>query len=740
MTTPETAYIGRPTRRVDGPLKVSGKARYAAEHPVEGLLHGVVVSAPIAVGKIVKIDASAAEAIPGVVKVLTHENRPSQAWFDRSYRDEIAPPGSPFRPLGDAKVLFNGQPVALVVADTFERARHAAMLVNVEYAPEEHSTDLGAESKSARPPRSGKAGFVPPSSRGDAEAAMAGAAVTIDERYSLPSEHHNPMEPYASTAVPEAGGKMTVYDKTQGVHNVHDYLCKALGYKADKLRVISPFVGGAFGSGLRPQYQVVLAVMAAQELDRPVRVVLTRQQMFTLGFRPATRMRVALGASADGKLSAIVHEATAQTSRFEDYCEVVVNWSGLLYQCDDVKLDYNITPLDLNTPMDFRAPGAGTGVYALECAMDELAEALGMDPLALRLKNYAETDQNETKPFSSKELRACYQVGAERFGWSGRDPKPRSSRRGEALIGWGMASGVWEAMQGAAAAKARLEPDGKLTVASGTADIGPGTYTLMTQIAAETLGLPLEDVTFLLGDSTLPLSPVEGGSWTASTVGTAVRAACLAVRDRVLKLARKVEGSPLAKAESDDVEFADGRVRLRADPSQGVAIVDVLREVIEEEVKTVPDAAKQAPFSSYAHSATFAEVEVDEDFGTVKVTRLVVAVAGGRVLNPKTARSQILGGAVMGIGMALEEESVLDHHFGRFMNHNFAEYHVPVNADIGAIEVIFADERDEIVNPLGAKGLGEIGMVGTAAAVANAVYHATGRRVRDLPITLDKLL
>jgi xanthine dehydrogenase YagR molybdenum-binding subunit len=375
--------------------------------------------------------------------------------------------------------------------------------------------------------------------------------------------------------------------------------------------------------------------------------------------------------------------------------------------------------------------------------MDELAVKLNLDPVELRLKNYADRDQNENKPFSSKELRACYRQAAEAFGWAQRNPQPRSMRVGNDLIGWGMAGGAWEAMHQSASAKAVLTADGKLTVASATADIGTGTYTIMTQIAAEMLGLPLADVTFKLGDSSLPTSPVEGGSWTAATIGTAVKAACDKLRETLFQLARKLDGSPLAQVRIDDVTFADGQICLKTDLSRAVAIVDAMRHgqlaVIEENAVGMPS-PREMQYSRYTHSAIFAEVKVDEDFGTVHVTRVVTAVAAGRILNPKTARSQVMGGIVWGIGSALDEESVLDHTFGRFMNHNLAEYHVPVNADVHDIKVVFVDEQDDVVNPLGVKGLGEIGVVGVAAAIANAVFHATGQRIRELPITPDKLL
>ncbi|WP_375765889.1 xanthine dehydrogenase family protein molybdopterin-binding subunit [Archangium gephyra] len=743
--TKSTTLLGKPVSRVDGRLKVTGEAKYAGEFNVPGLTYGYVVSGAIAKGRIKKLDTSAALAVPGVLHVFTHDNRPRTAWFDRNYHDEDSPSGSPFRPLHDDKIIYSGQPIALVVAETLEVARYAASLIQAEYQSHSHETDLRAQREKAYTPDKGKGGFEPPPKpRGHADKALARAAARIDAEYSSPVEHHNPMEPHATTVVYEDDGTLTVYDKTQGVMNTQKYVSKVFHLSPEEVRVRSPFVGGAFGSGLRPQYQLFLAVMAARELKRSVRVTLTRQQMFTFGHRPATLQRVALGASAEGKLEAIIHETVSETSRFEDYIEVIVNWSGLLYQCDNVRLDYKVTQLDTYTPIDMRAPGAAMGVYALECAMDELAYAVGMDPLELRLKNYAERDQNEDKPFSSKELRACYQQGAERFGWARRTPAPRSMRDGKQLIGWGMATGVWEAMQQEASAKAVLSIDGKLIVSSATADIGTGTYTVMTQIAADTLGLPVEDVTFKLGDSSLPMAPLEGGSWTVSSVGSAVKQACEKVRERLFELARKVEGSPLAKARLEEVTFAGGHIRSKEDPSRAVSITAAMRhgEVLslEEQTVSLPDKHKQSAYTLCTHSAVFVEVQVDEDFGTVKVTRVVSAIAGGRVLNPKTARSQILGGVVWGIGMAMEEESAMDQKLGRFMNHNLAEYHVPVNADVRDIDVLFVEEEDEIVNPLGAKGLGEIGIVGVAAAIANAIFHATGKRVRDLPITPDKLL
>jgi xanthine dehydrogenase YagR molybdenum-binding subunit len=738
----KTNQIGKERNRVDGKAKVIGEATYAAEFQAENLAYGVVINCAIAKGKIKNIDASKALALEGVLQVFSHENRPGYMWFDRNYKDDDAPPGSPFRPLYDNEIKFSMQPIALVVAETFELARYAAMLVEVTYEAAPHNTDFEANMEKAYKPKEYNA-TEPPEPRGDVASALAGAAVRIEEKYTHPAEHHNPMELHASTVVWEGGGRLTVYDKIQGVQNSQQYIASAFGIAKEDVRVISPFVGGAFGSGLRPQYQLFLAVLAARELQRSVRVVLTRQQMFSFGHRPKTMQRLKLGAAADGKLQALQQEVYGETSKFEDYSEDVVLWPGVLYPCDNTKLTHKLVGLDVYTPLDMRAPGGTSGIYALECAIDELAYKAGIDPLEFRKKNYSEKDQNEDKPFSSKELRECYRQGAEKFGWSKRNMEPRSMKEGHQLIGWGMAQGAWEANQAEASAKAVLSKSGKLTVSSATADIGTGTYTVMTQIAAETLGLPLEDVTFKLGDSDLPKAPLEGGSKTVATVGSAVKAACKEVQEKLLVLARQQEGSPLANAKPEDVAFAEGRIQLKNDASKSVSLYELLKqndgESINGEASTKQD-DESKQYARYAHSAVFAEVKVDEDLGTVKVTRLITAVAGGRIINPKTARSQILGGMVWGMGVALHEHTVMDNHLGRFINHDLDKYHVPVNADVQEMEVIFVEEHDEIVNPLGVKGLGEIGVVGVAPAIANAIFHATGKRVRELPITMDKLL
>ena len=731
-----TPYIGTPTSRVDGRAKVTGEAKYAGEFNAPGLAFGSVVESTIPRGRIARIDTSEALRVEGVLDVLTHDNRPRMAGTDQAWKDDVAPEeGSPFRPLYDDRIMFSGQPIALVLAEEWEIARYAASLVRIEYEQHAFVTDVYQQRDQA---------FVvkkPDKPHGDAGRAFAAADVRHEAEYFIPTEHHNPMELFASTAMWDGGGKLTVYDKTQGVQNVQRYLCSVFDKQADDVRVISPFVGGAFGAGLRPQYQVVLAVLGALALQRSVRLVLTRQQMYGLGYRPATIERLALGAKADGTLDAITHEAIAVTSQFEEFSRNDTGWAAQLYKSANAKYVHRLARLDVPTSSDMRAPGAATGVYALESAMDELAVALKLDPVELRLRCYSDRDQNEDIPYTSKALRECYRQGAEAFGWNKRKAEPRSMRDGNDLVGWGMATGIWEALQVPVAARIVLGANGHAEVSCAASDIGTGTYTIMAQVAADTLGLPIESISIKLGDSTLPQAPVEGGSWMAASASHAVAATAEEVRGELLALATAIKGSPLADAKLEDVVLADGRIVSRKDSSRTVSIADAMRQgavdrIEKEKTNSFPEDSSHA---RNTHSAVFAEVKVDEQIGIIRVTRVVSAVAAGRILNTKTAHSQIMGSVVWGIGMALHEETVFDHKLGRIMNANIAEYHVPVNADVQDIKVIFVDEPDAIINPMGIKGLGEIGIVGVAAAIANAVYHATGTRVRDLPITLDKL-
>ncbi len=729
------SYIGTATSRVDGRAKVTGTAQYAGEFKASDLAYGSVVTSTIAKGRIAKIDTSRALAVEDVLDVLTHANRPQMGSTDAAYHDDVAPEGSPFRPLYDDAVKFNGQPIALVIADDWETARFAATLVRVEYQAEQHATDLHA--------RLGQAFVIdkPEKPRGDAAKALAAAAVRHAAEYFIPTEHHNPMELFAATAVWNGNNKLTVFDKTQGVQNVQRYVCGVFGLKPDDVRVMSPFVGGAFGSGLRPQYEVVLAVQGALQLKRSVRVVLTREQMYGLGYRPATIERVALGAKADGTLDAITHEAIAITSQYEEFSRNDTAWSELLYKSANAKYEHKLTRLDLPTASDMRAPGAATGVYALECAMDELAIGLKLDPVELRLRCYSDRDQHQGVPYTSKQLKECYRQGAAAFGWDKRNAAPRSMRDGSDLVGWGMASGIWEALQVPTTVRIVLTGNGHAEVSCATSDIGTGTYTVMAQVAADVLGLPIDNITVKLGDSSLPMSQVEGGSWTAASVSHAIAAAADAVRNELLGMAQKLSNSPLAGLKADDVVLTGGMIVAKADAKREIPVaVAMLHAGVDRITQERTAEFKQdGKHAGNTHSAIFAEVKVDEELGVIRVTRVVSAVAAGRIINTKTAASQVMGSVVWGIGMALHEETLVDQAFGRVMNANIAEYHVPVNADVGDIKVIFVDEPDSIINPLGIKGVGEIGIVGVAAAIANAVYHATGKRVRDLPITLDKL-
>jgi len=651
----------------------------------------------------------------------------------------------PVKPLVGDEVHYAGQPVALVLAESWEAARHAAALVRIDYEAHGHVTDLPRHHEDGRAPTELDEDTAPPKPRGDADGAFAVASVKVDAQFHQAAEHHNPMELHASTVIFEAGGTLTVHDKNQGAYGTRKRLAKVFGFPETQLRLLNTFVGGAFGSGLRPQYNVLLAIVGALHLRRNVRVVLTRQQMFTFGHRPEIWQRLRLGAGRDGKLTALIHEAVGETSRVDDFTEMVTRWSGTLYRCDNLRGDYRVLPLDLPTPLDMRAPGAASGLFALEVAMDELAHALGMDPVALRLANYAEKTPSGDKPYSSKKLRECYALAAERFGWSRRNPQPRSTREGDELVGWGMASGQWIAEQQEAQARVVWHADGHVDVETAASDIGTGTLTVIAQIAASALGVRMDDVRVHIADTRLPRAPTEGGSSHVASVGSAVDGACEKLRKKAWRFARAKPGSPLAGSRLADVEFAGGRLRLRnAGDGDGMSLQQVLAasrvEALEAHFHLEPDEDEQGRYERAVHSAVFCEVRVDEAMGTVRVTRVVSAVACGRIVNELTARSQVLGGIVWGIGQALHEETLIDHALGRFMTVDLASYHVPVNADIHELDVIFVPEDDRVVSRLGAKGVGEIGGLGVAAAISNAIWHATGRRIRSLPMTPDKVM
>jgi xanthine dehydrogenase YagR molybdenum-binding subunit len=737
-------YIGKEMSRVDGVAKVTGKAKYAAEFQVPNLAYGFIVLGTVAKGTIKAIDTREAEAAAGVIRVFTHLNAPKLG--PKASTEEAPPrptrePDKSFRALQSDRIFFNGQPVALVVAETYEQARYAARLVKVSYDAEQHVTDTEAVRGRARVPQRA----APPKPRGNPEEAMRSAPVKIEAEYRIPVEHHNPMEPHAAIAVWQ-GDQLTIFDKTQEVYNVRTHLASSFGVPEEHVRVVSPFVGGAFGSSLRPNYYPALTAMAARELKRPVKVVYTRTQMYTgHGYRPYTIQKVALGAERSGKLSAMIHEVVHNTSTFEEFSDATTRFTRQVYACPNLYAPLKITDTDLNTPTWMRAPGAVSGMFALECAMDELAHALKIDPLELRLINYAEVDPESGRPFSSKALRECYKLGAAKFGWKDRTFEPRSMRDGRWLVGWGMATSVWDggAFHVPATARITLRVDGTAHVTSATSDIGPGTYTVMTMIAAEYLGLRPEQVSFELGDTQFPRAPSQGGSRTTASVGSAVHGAALAIGARLLSLANREANSPLQGAAASDVEMLDGRLRPKSDPSRFVRVSEVMRRngltEITETFEWRPSNEREK-YATLAHGAQFIEVKVDPDLGTVRVTRAMEVTACGKIINAKASHSQEIGGVVWGIGMALQEATEIDHRYGRIMNPNLQHYHVPVNADVHEVETMFVEEDDTVVNPLGVKGMGELGMVGIPAAIANAVFHATGRRIRELPITPDKLL
>jgi xanthine dehydrogenase YagR molybdenum-binding subunit len=568
--------------------------------------------------------------------------------------------------------------------------------------------------------------------------------VKVEAEFRIPIEHHNPMEPHAAIAFWE-GDRLTVFDKTQDVYGVREHLASSFGVPAANVTVVSPFVGGAFGSSLRPNYYPALTAMAARAVRRPVKVVYTRRQMFTgHGYRPYTVQNVALGAGPVGEARGHRPRGRAQHVRVR----------GVLGRHDRVPAAGLRVPEPRGDAADRRhGPEhpdvdacAGRGQRHVRPRMRDgravvRAEDRPAGAAADQLRGGSIRDSG--KPFSSKALRECYRLGAEKFGWSRRTPEPRSMRDGRLLVGWGMATGVWGAFQMPATARVTLRADGTARVTSATSDIGPGTYTVMTMIAAEYLGLTPEQVQFELGDTRFPRAPAQGGSWTTSSVGSAVHGAALAVGARLLALANRAAGSPLRGAAAADVEMLDGRLRLRRDPSRAVVVADLmrrhrLREITE--THTSRPSREREKYATLAHGAQFVEVKVDPDVGTVRVARAIEVTACGRILNPKASHSQEIGGVVWGIGMALQEATEIDHRYGRIMNPSLQHYHVPVNADVHMVETIFVEEDDRVVNPLGVKGMGELGMVGIPAAIANAVFHATGKRVRELPITPDKLL
>src|SRR6266571_3284725 len=672
---------GAPLNRLDGVQKVTGAATYAYEYPVEGVTYVFPVQSTIARGRISSIETSAARALPGVIAVLTHENAPRIAPLDDQ---DLAVFQS------DA-VAYRGQFVAAVVAETLEIARQAASMVAMRYEEQPHDVELRADRsdlyKPEYVPQKAAPFYAADSAQGDVEAALAAAPVSLDHTYTTPAEHHNPLEPHTTLAIWSDDGNgesVTVYDTCQGVDIRLNDIATAFGLSPERVRVIAPYVGGGFGARGFTHPYAILAVMAARVAGRPAKLAQTRQQMFgPVGYRSPTIQHIRLGAGRDGRLTAIAHEVVAQTSALYEMTEPAAVPTRTMYATPNFLTTHRLARLDLPANSWMRAPGESSGMFALESAMDELAVECGLDPIELRLRNEPAVDPETGLPYSSRGLVACLREGAERFGWAPSDPTPRTRRAGRWLIGTGVAASTYPAVQLPASARVAVDATGRYRVSIAAVDIGTGAWTVLTQIAADALDVPVEQIQLEIGDSALPQ----------------------ALRTRLHD------------------EFGG------AVPAEGL-----------DATGSFAGNPEGQQFSMHAFGAQFAEVRVNEDTGEVRVPRLLGVFAAGHIVNPKTARSQFLGGMTWGLSMALHEASVLDPRFGDYVNHDFAEYHIATNADAGTIDVTWIDEEDPHVNPMGAKGIGEIGIVGTAAAIANAVYHATGIRIRDLPITLEKLL
>jgi xanthine dehydrogenase YagR molybdenum-binding subunit len=678
-----TRSIGAPVDRIEGREKVAGEATYAFEYEQENVAYAAIVQSTIAKGTVRAVDPARALALPGVLAVLWHENAPPLP----SAEGELAV-------LQSSEISYRGQIVAAVIADSLETARHAGQLVRVDYDVAEHDVELRSDHPGLYKPDRVNPNHPTDTEEGDVERARAAAPITVDETYTTPAQHNNPMEPHATIAVWEDGG-LTLYDSNQGAWRVAQTVAEVFGLETRQVRVISRHVGGAFGSKGTPRPNVVLAAMCAQHVRRAVKLAVTRQQMFTItGYRTPTIQRLRLGAARDGRLSAIAHDVVEQTSTVQEFAEQTALATRMMYASPNRRTTHRLVALNVPTPSWMRAPGECPGMYALESALDELAIACELDPVEVRIRNEPDIDPESGNRFSTRNLIACLREGAERFGWSERDPKPASRREGRWMTGMGVASSTYPARRAPSTAHARAQADGTFTIRVTASDIGTGARTILTQIAADTLEVPLERVHVEIGDSESGQAMLAGGSMGTSSWGAAVVKACRLLRT--------------------------GETEVSVDTSE--------------------DADSTEPLAKHAFGAQFVEVRVDVDTGEVRVPRAVGVFACGRIINPKTARSQFIGGMTMGVSMALLEETLLDPHLGAYVNHDLAMYHVATNADVGDIDVTWIDEEDLHVNPMGSKGIGEIGIVGTAAAVANAVYNATGVRVRDLPITPAKLV
>jgi xanthine dehydrogenase YagR molybdenum-binding subunit len=764
--------VGKPIDRVDGRLKVTGKATYSAEYYPKNMVYGVLVLSTIAKGRIKNIDLRQAERVPGFVGIMSYKNSMSLHF------PQGADPGAgkfaekDLLPIQSNRIFYDGQVVAVVMAETFEQAEHAASLVKIDYEIEKPVIGLEENLSGKYKPASGTQ-----SKRGDADSAWQSSEVKFEQTYTTPVYHHNAMEPHATVAEWK-GDNLMVYDATQAVTGVRSLLSAMLGIPPDKVNVVALFIGGGFGSKGFTWPNTILTAMAAKQVNRPVKLVLARQQMFTTaGRRSQTIQKISFGATSAGKLNAIKHETTSESSFVDEFVEQAGLAASMLYSCPNVEVSHSLVRLNRVTPCPTRAPGEAPGTYALEVAMDELAYQLKMDPVQLRLVNYADTDEDKKKQFSSKNLKECYRRGADAIGWAQRNPQVGSMREGNYLVGYGMATATYPANRSPSSAKAILYADGHAEIMCATQDIGTGTYTIMTQAVADVFGLPIEKIQVKLGDSAYPKGANSGGSQVTASVGPAIRAAAIGVIEKLKKMAVSDNASPLHGHKEEDIVASDGRIHLKDNTGtgetytqllnrQGLQKVEALAKTnvsnrgqaesnpaakgtpeaeIEEQSKTNPavqedEHTDRKPYTFHSFGAQFVKVLVDPLLNTVKVDRAVAVMDVGKVMNLKLAKNQIMGGMIFGIGMALLEETAYDPNNGRVVTRDLAQYLVPVNADMPQLEVQFIDIPDPYISPIGARGVGEIGITGITAAINNAIYHATGKRVRDLPVTLDKLI
>ncbi|WP_413729935.1 xanthine dehydrogenase family protein molybdopterin-binding subunit [Sodalis sp. RH22] len=754
-TPPETGKyeaLGAARPRGDGAVKVSGAATYAVEHQVANVLYGVVIQSTISSGRIIGMQTDAALGAQGVVAVYTHLNtlkihRPTPI-------SQGGAAQSTYTPLQDDRIIHNGQNIGIVIAETFEQATYAASLVKVEY--QETQALIAATDPNAKPKNMDALSI----NIGNAQQAMASADVRISGHYITPREYNMPMEPHACIAQWQ-DNKLTVWEPSQWVAGAQVEIAEWMGIDRSDVHIISPYVGGGFGSKPVPYSHVALACAAARELKRPVKVSLTRPQTFTgFGGRAATSQHLEMGATRDGKITAIIHDSFSETSLDDVYAENCNRVTARLYGIPNVQSRHRVVPINTVTPGWMRAPGENPSAFGLEVAMDEMAYALNIDPLELRLRNWADHDYQLNKPWSLRRLREAYLEGAKAFGWDKRSMAPRSMREGRELIGWGMASGTYPVNLQPAEAKLILQPDGKFILQSAGADIGTGTYTILAQTAAEVLQIPSEKITVQLGDTFLPRAGVAGGSQLAGNLAAAVNKTSSLMRERLLTLAVETPDSPLHGVDRGRLVLANGEIRMALRPSKTITLSRLLQvanmdrlevtggtfsqdassEERDKIVGALNTMTRPQDVSAHSWSAQFVEVRVDQDFGTVRVKRMVGAFDSGRIFNPTLARSQWIGGMIMGLGQSLLEEGIIDPNNGRVINNNLADYLVPVNADVPEIVTIDVGQPDYKATTMGGKAVGELGIVGVAAAISNAVFHATGKRIRELPITMDKLI